>query len=321
MRTITRLSAAACLLAGAAAAQDFPEREVTILVNYGAGGSVDRTARSVQPFLPEALGQGVVVENIGGAGGKVGLAEYMEREADGYTILSAFAPATTYVKHTSPGLFEMDDLAIINVQWVDPAILVAREDTGWTSLSDMIEDVRANPGGYAFGSSGRGSVGPILSRALFDALELDVKLVPYSGGGDARRAFASGETAMTAAGAEGADAIKDEAVPLALFWPERIKAWPEAPTVAEALEGTDVEAPVGGAYRFFAVHSDLKEQHPKRFDALVEAFRQVHENPDFQATAKQAGVGTDWTGPEEGQRLIEEVDARFSEILAAQDDG
>lgn len=321
IRTL-RLTAAACLFAGAAAAQDFPEREVKILVNYGAGGSVDRTARSVQPFLPDALGESVIVENVGGAGGKVGLAEYMETEPDGHTILAAFAPATTYVKHTTPGLFEMDDLAVVNVQWTDPAILLAHKDTGWASLSDMIEAARANPGDYAFGSSGRGSVGPVLTRALFDALDLDVKLVPYKGGGNTRRAFAAGEVDLTAAGAGGALAIRDEAVPLAVFWPERIESWPDAPPVNEALEGYDAEVPIGGAYRFFAVHSEVKERHPERFDALVEAFRRtVEENPDFRAAAEEAGVGTDWTGPEEGQRLIEEVDARFSKILAEEDDG
>lgn len=322
MKRLLAIAGAAVLAAGGALAEEFPDRELTILVNYGAGGSVDRTARSVQPFLPDALGQGVVVQNIGGAGGRVGLAEYMETEPDGYTILAAFAPATTYVKHTTPGLFEMDDLAVINVQWVDPAILLAHEDTGWTSLQDMIDDVRANPGEYAFGSSGRGSVGPVLTRALFDALGLEVKSVPYRGGGATRRAFASGEVDLTAAGAGGALSVKDASVPLAVFWPDRIDSWPEAPPVNEALEGTGVEAPLGGAYRFFAVHSALKENHPERFETLVEAFRQVvEENEAFRAAAQEGGVGTMWTGPEEGQALIEEVDQRFSELLAAEDEG
>jgi len=120
-RQFSALTAATAFSLGSttALAQSFPEKEVTILVNYGAGGAVDRTARSVQPFLPTALGQNVIVENIGGAGGKTGLKAFLEREADGYTILTAFAPATTYGKFTTPGLFEMDDLAIINVQWTD----------------------------------------------------------------------------------------------------------------------------------------------------------------------------------------------------------
>jgi len=314
---ITAIVAAALLAGGAVMAQDYPEREVELLVNYGSGGSVDRMARSVQPFLPDALGAGVIVENIGGAGGKVGLGQFMEREADGYTVLTAFAPATTYVKHTTPGMFEMDDLAIINVQWIDPAVLMATTATGWTTLAEMIEAIRAAPGKYTFGSSGPGSVGPVLTEALFSALDLDVKIVPYSGGGEARRAFLSGEVDLTAAGVEGADAVKDAAVPLALFWEDTDPAWPEAPTIATALQGYDVEAPVGGAYRFFAVKSEMKETHPERFDALVEAFRAtVQDNPAFKSAADAAGVGSLWTGPEEGQAMIERADTYFAKLLA-----
>lgn len=317
---ITTLISAALLVGTQAAAQTFPEREVELLVNYGSGGSVDRLARSVQPFLPDALGKGVIVENIGGAGGKVGLAQFMEREADGYTVLTAFAPATTYVKHTTPGMFEMDDLAVINVQWIDPAVLMASSASGWTTLREMIEAIRAEPGKYTFGSSGAGSVGPVLTKALFSSLDLDVKFVPYSGGGEARRAFLSGEVDLTAAGVEGADSVKDVAVPLALFWEETSPAWPEAPLIQTALEGYDVEAPLGGAYRFFAVKSELKEKHPERFDALVEAFRAtVQDNPEFKAAADEAGVGSLWTGPEDGQAMIERADTYFTKLMAAED--
>lgn len=309
---------AALVLGPVVQAQDYPDGEVTLLVNYGAGGAVDRTARSVQPYLPDALGAGVIVENVGGAGGKVGLAKFLAGKPDGQTVLTAFAPATTYVKHTTPGMFEMDDLAVINVQWIDPAILLANKSTGWTSLSDMIEAVRANPGDYSFGSSGQGSVGPVLSEALFDALDLEVKNVPYSGGGDARRAFASGEVNLTAAGAEGALAMQDEAVPLAVFWREPVASWPDAPTIEDALEGYDVEPPIGGAYRFFAVHAEFKETQPEKFATLVEAFRKVvQESDDFLATAEKSGIGTMWTGPEEGQTMIEEVDAYFADLLAS----
>lgn len=314
---IATIIGAAFLVGTQATAQSFPERKVELLVNYGSGGSVDRMARSVQPFLPDALGAGVIVENIGGAGGKVGLGQFMEREADGYTVLTAFAPATTYVKHTTPGMFEMDDLAVINVQWIDPAVLMASTETGWTTLGEMIEAIRAAPGEYTFGSSGPGSVGPVLTEALFSSLDLDVKIVPYSGGGASRRAFLSGEVDLTAAGVQGADSVKDAAVPLALFWDETSPAWPEAPTIVTALEGYDVEAPVGGAYRFFAVKSELKEQYPERFDALVEAFRKtVQDNPGFKAAADEAGVGTLWTGPEEGQAMIERADVYFTKLLA-----
>lgn len=308
------------LAAPRASASAYPSKELTLFVNYGAGGGVDRTARSVQPFLPEALGQSVIVENMGGAGGKVGLRKFMELPRDGYTVLTAFAPASTYAKFTEPGLFEMDDLAIINVQWTDPAILLAQKDTGWTSIVDMVEYARANPGNVTFGSSGQGSVGPILTRALFRELGLNVKSVPYRGGGATRKAFAGGEVMLTAAGAGGATSIKDSAVPLGLFADAGTAPdWPEAPAINQALEPLGVTVPEGGAYRFFAVHSDVKKNHPDRFATLVSAFEAtVTGNPAFKEAAAKSGVGTDWLGHEASQALIEDVDARFTAILRSE---
>ena len=66
---------------------DYPEKEIKVIVNYGAGGGVDRTARSLQKFLPSQFGKSVVVENHKGAGGKIGLKKFMKEPRDGYTIL------------------------------------------------------------------------------------------------------------------------------------------------------------------------------------------------------------------------------------------
>ena len=298
-RQFGTFTATAALLASASPlfAQSFPSKEITLLVNYGAGGAVDRTARAIQPFLPEALGQNVIVENIGGAGGKTGLKKFMEAERDGYTILTAFAPATTYAKFTDPDIFSLSDLAIINVMWTDPAILLAQKDAGWTSLADMIAYAKANPGKVTFGSSGKG--------------------------GAARKAFASGEIQLTAAGAGGATSIKDDAVVLGLFSDAGTAPdWPDAPSINAELAAMNVSVPEGGAYRFFAVHSDVKKNHPERFETLVKAFEEtINNNQAFKDAAAKSGVGTDWQGAEAAQSLIEEVDARFTKILQDEADG
>lgn len=307
-------SALIALAAHPAAAQSaYPERDVRILVNYGAGGSVDRMARSVQSGLADALGQGVTVENVGGAAGKVGLQKFMDMEPDGYTILAAFAPATTVVKNDDPSIFSMDDLAIINVQWVDPAILLARKDTGWTSLEDMIDAAKADPGSLTMASSGKGSVGTILAEELFEAADIDVKMVPYRGGGAARKAIMGGETQMTAAGAAGATAAAEATIPLGVFWHEGVESWPDAEPINGMIDGLTV--PEGGAYRFFAVPAAFRDNDPEGFARLVAAFEEVTASEAFRANAAETGVGTDWTGPEEGQALIEEVDAQFTGLL------
>jgi len=311
------MALATAVTVGTAKADDFPSKELTIIVNYGEGGAVDRTARSVQKFLPDALGQSVLVENVGGAGGKLGIEKFMAAERDGYTILTAFAPATTIVESKAPDAFKTSDLAIINMQWADPAIIVAHKDTGWTSLDDMIEAVRAEPGKYSFGSSGATSVGHLLSDILFKGLDLDIKIVPYKGGGKTRAAFKGGHVDMTAAGAGGALSIKDDAVVLGAFWPDPVAGWPEAKPLNELLTAHDMSVPEGGAYRFHAVHADVKANHPERFEALVAAFEEVTtKNADFTAFVEETKVGAEWTGPDGSTELLKTVDEIFKGIIA-----
>lgn len=304
------------LAAGGASAQQFPEKPVTIMVNYGAGGGVDMTARSVQRFLPEALGQPVQVENYPGAGGKIGLIKFMEAPRDGYTILTAFAPATTYVRSQDPSIFENDDFAIINMQWSDEVVLVATKETGWTNLDDMIKAVRAEPGKYSFGSSGPGSAGPIMAEMLFEALDLDVKIVPYAGGGQTRAAIQGGHVHMTAGGNSGMVPVADSTNMIGVFWDKPVPEWPGGLTVNEQIAPLGLELPTAAAFRFHAVHREVKENYPDRFEALVEAFRKTTlENDAFKEFADGASIRREWHGPEASQKMIDEVDARFFEIM------
>ena len=308
--------AIAVLFTSSVQAEDFPSKEIKIIVNYGAGGSVDRTARSMQRFLPDALGQSVVVENVGGAGGKIGLKKYMKAPRDGYTILTSFAPATTYVAATAPDVFKADDIDIINVQWIDPGVIVAHKNTGWKTLDDMIKAVRANPGKHTFASSGKTSVGHVLTIDLFKKLGLDVKIVPYKGGGKTRAAFISGETDITAAGLRGMLKAKDASVPLGLYWNSSVDAWPQAIPINDLLKSEGITAEIGGAYRFHAVHSDVRKNFPDRYKKLVEAFKiTTTENKDFIAFADKTKVGRDWIGPDASEALIEKVDASFTKMF------
>jgi tripartite-type tricarboxylate transporter receptor subunit TctC len=297
---------------------DYPEKEIKVIVNYGAGGGVDRTARSLQKFLPSQFGKSVIVENHKGAGGKIGLKKFMKEPRDGYTILTAFAPATTYVKFKDPSVFNTDDLDIINIQWIDPAIIIARKDTGWKNIDDMIKAVKANPGKYTFGSSGKGSVGPVLSRVLFKKLGLDIKIVPYKGGGKTRKAFIAGEVHMTAAGSGGALKAKKHSVVLGAFMDGSVPGWDKARPINKVLKqyGYKTKVPYGGAYRFHAVHKDVKTKYPKRYKKIVQAYKKTtRSNKDFIAFADKTKVGRSWLGPKKSNKLYRKVDKEFTDIM------
>ena len=140
--------------------------------------------------------------------------------------------------------------------------------------------------------------------------------MPYKGGGKTRAAFKGGHVHMTAAGAGGALKIKDDAIVLGAFWPGAVANWPNAKPLNGLLKKYNVSVPEGGAYRFHAVHRDVKDKHPGRFAKLVEAYKQVTTtDPGFKEFMKKTKVGGDWFGPEKSQELIAEVDRKFTDIL------
>jgi len=291
----------------------FPSKEVTVIANYKAGGAIGQTALSVKQALPDVLDQSVVLEHVDGAGGARGIKAFLQEPADGYTILTSFVPATTFVAANSPELFRPDDLAIINVQWTDPAALIGHKKHGWLNAAEMLAAIKAEPGKYTFGSSGASSVGHVLSMDLFEKLGLEVRVIPYKGGGATRAAFKGGEVDLTAAGIEGALGVKEVSGPVGLFWEESVDVWPEAEPLTDVISDVDVE--IGGAYRFHAVHADVKEEHPERFAALVEAFRSMTESKPFEETTEKLGVGNDWVGPDRSEEIIQDANKRFEELF------
>lgn len=300
----------------APAGAEYPEKEVRIIVNYGVGGGVDRTGRSIQRFLPDALGVSVLVENHKGAGGKIGFKQYMKQKKDMYNILCAFIPALTNVGVKNPGLVNLNDLAFINVQWSDPALLVAHKDAPFNTLKEMIEEVKKNPGKYSFSIGGKGAVGYLLSDMMFKELGLKINMVPYKGGGKARAAIQGGHVQLTAAGAGTMLSIKEEVKPLALFWDKPNKEWPGAVLANSVLKEYNVQIPSGAAYRFFAVTAEAKKKYPEDFKKLVEAFKKTTtENKGFIEFCDKTKVGRAWNGPEKSTEILTQAHKRFDKIL------
>lgn len=295
---------------------EYPEKEVKITVNYGVGGGVDRTARSIQRFLPEALGKSVLVENHKGAGGKIGYKHYLKQKKDMYNVLCAFLPSLTYVGVTNPGLVNLDDLAFINVQWSDPAIIVAHKDAPFNTLEEMIEEVKKNPGKYSFSIPGKGAAGYLLSDMMFKKLGLKVNMVPYPSGGKSRAAIQGGHVQLTGAGAGTMMSVKDVVKPLAIYWDKELPDWPGVVSANSVLKKYNVEIPNAAVYRFFAVTAEAKKNYPEEFDKLVEAFKKTTtENPDFIEFTDKGKVGRDWYGPEKTTEIITQAHQYFDKIL------
>jgi tripartite-type tricarboxylate transporter receptor subunit TctC len=291
------------------------EEKLNIIVPLGIGGALDRFARTAEQFLPNSIDAKVEVENFSPKKGEDGYQAFLDRPADGKTILAWFEPSAAAYE---PGM-SLDDLAIINVQEIEAPILAARSDLGWTNLQEMIQAIRARPESYRFGVGGTAGGGPLLTNALFSNLDIKIHLASYTSGGKARKAVAKGEADFTAGSLNAIRKLGETITPLAVFAPRRQRAWPEVPTIREALGAERDEAVHGAVYRFFAIRKAFAESNPEGFAQLVEAFRRMtRDDPAFQAHSKEQGVGARWFGPKDSTALIRRSHQQYTNLISQQ---
>jgi tripartite-type tricarboxylate transporter receptor subunit TctC len=182
-------------LSGTAFAQDWPARPVTMIVPYAAGGPVDTVGRIMAQGLSEALGQQVIIENIGGAGGMTGANRVAKAAPDGYTLLLGGSATMT----TVPALYgkkalynPLTDFEHV-IQFADSArILIARKDFPANSLKEFVAYARANVDKLQYGSSGTGAGAHICALLLDQAMGVKITHVPYRGSGPAMQDLLGG---------------------------------------------------------------------------------------------------------------------------------
>ncbi len=239
VRAVSRCGATAMLLAASttALAQDYPSRQVRLIVPFAAGGPADIYARAVGAQLQTALGQAFVIENRPGAGAIVGTDAAAKSAPDGYTLLvmSNAQTVNESLFATKPYQLMRDFVAVAPIN-ASELLLVAHPSAGLNSVADLLAQAKAKPGGLNYASSGPGT--PYhMAGELFKAMAgVDVVHVPYKGSGEARTGILSGQVqvmfdAITTM-AEQAQAGKVKA--LATTGKARSAILPNVPTVAES---------------------------------------------------------------------------------------
>jgi len=287
---------------------------IDIIVPLGSGGALDRFARTAERFLPNVIDADVTVKNFSPKRGEDGYRAFMEGPKDGSTILAWFEPAAAVY---GSGM-SIDDLAIINVQEIEPPILAARRDLGWKNLDDMIKAIRKEPSRFRFSLGSPNGGGPLLTSALLEKLDLEIRPAIYPSGGKARKAIIDGSADFTAGSLSAIRKLGEEVTPLAVFAPRRLRAWPDVPTISEALGTNSKHAVHGAVYRFFAVHKSFAEDEPEAFADLVEAFRRmVEEDEGFRSNSLERGAGALWLGPEDSTSLIQRSHQYFNRLISA----
>jgi len=178
---------ASVLALAPAAAQDFPTRPVTLVIPFAAGGSTDLVGRLIAERMSAELGQPVVVENKGGAGGNLGAAQVAKATPDGYTILMG----TVATHALNPTLYKkmpydpVTSFAPVSLLAIVPNVLVVNPDFPAKTTEELIALLKKEPGKYSYASSGNGT--PLhLSGELFKSMAgVDMQHIPYQGAGPA----------------------------------------------------------------------------------------------------------------------------------------
>ncbi|MEZ5935288.1 MAG: tripartite tricarboxylate transporter substrate-binding protein [Alphaproteobacteria bacterium] len=304
-RTFLQLTAA-----GALAATPLPAMaatDLTFIVPLGSGGALDKLARRVAKYLPDVSGYSVNVENRLIKGDSDGYQDFLKRPADGSTVLVWFEPAAA----TYEGNFHLDDLAVINVQEIEPPILAARSDLGWTTLAEVAAEAGKRPNEIRIGA-GKAGGHLMATRRQFAELGIKIREVDYASGGKARKGLLAGEVELTVGSLKAIRDLGELVTPLAIMAPRRLRLWPEIPTIVEAVRFAKAKPVFGSAYRFFAVRREVKETKPEVFAKLTEAFRRL--TLDHEPFREASDGDMQWFGPADSSSLVARAHAHFLDL-------
>ncbi len=235
LRGLAALAMAACI-PGAAIADTWPSKPVRLIVTFVPGGGADIVGRYVAKHLSDALGQPVIVENKAGAGGLVGVQAGLASPADGYTFVLISSSYTV-----NPSLYKIkfdpvNDITPVVQVSKGPLLVVVNPKLPASNLKELVALGKAKPGVLNYASSGQGSLLHLAAAQFADEADIEMRHVPYKGGGAALTDLVGGQVdlyfAATASALPLVKAGKLRA--LAVTTEDRIPALPQVPTIAES---------------------------------------------------------------------------------------
>ena len=242
---LTALIAAVSAGAAPAAAQTYPSRPITLVVPFPPGGSATIIARIIADKMSEVLGQQIVVDNRGGAGGSIAARQVAKSAPDGATLLLAFTGtlAVSPLIFANVGYDPRKDFAAIGLIGMAPSVLAVHPSVPARSVADLIGIAKAEPGKIQYGSPGIGTTNHLAGELLAAMTGIKITHIPYKGTGPAITDLLGGHIAMmfapipAAHGNVSAGALRA----LGVTSLKRSSLWPDIPTVAETgLPGFEV---------------------------------------------------------------------------------
>jgi tripartite-type tricarboxylate transporter receptor subunit TctC len=315
MQGLTRIFAAAvfALFAGTALAA-YPERPITLIVPWGAGGGTDAVARFFASYLEKDLNQPINVVNRTGGNGVVGHSAIAQAAPDGYTFGLITVEISMMhwqgVTELTPASYQ--PLALVNA---DPAGFQVRADAPYKTVKDVIDAIKANPGKLKASGTGQGGIWQLAIAGLLSDLKVDpasVPWVPSNGAAPGLQDLVAGGVDIVPCSIPEARALIDagKVKSLAIFDDKAPALYPKLPTIKEATGSNWKTA----AWRGFA----MPKGTPKDVvDKLTNAIQKAYESKEYKDFLTQRGFGAEWARQDEFAKYMAKGDADMGKVMKA----
>ncbi len=296
------------------AQSDYPNKPIRLIVPFPAGGSTDIVGRVVAQKLSERLGQQVVVDNRGGAGGTIGTDAAAKAAPDGYTLTIG----TTSTHAVAAGAYSKlsyhpsKDFAPVSLVAITPYLLVVNPQVKANNLREFVALAKTMPGKMNYASAGNGSTTHLAMEMLKDAAQIDLQHIPYKGNGPADLALLANEV-QGVFGSMPALLQHTKAGklrPLAVGTSQRSPALPDVPTVAE------LGYPGFEAALWLGVLAPAGTPKPI-IDRLHKELAAITPTSDFKLAMERNGADALGNTPEQFARLIADESARYIKVVKA----
>lgn len=325
-RHATIAASAAVILLGATAcggteaeggsAEDYPSEPLSIMVPASPGGGYDQLARSVQQSLTESglVEDNIQVYNVPGAGGTAGLTQFVsEHEGDPHQLMAMGLVLVGSQKTTAAPVTVEGDATPVAELASEYITFVVREDSPFTSLSDFVEKIKADPASVNIGGSSSGSIEHVVMGTLAEAIGVDpteLNYVPYESGGEQTTSLLSGDTDITITGISETKAQLDsgEMRALVVTSDEPIEGV-DAPTFLE--EGYD-ESLVVANWRGLLAPPGITDEEQA---AIVDLLDQMRESPEWTEILETRGWDDTFKGGEEFETHLQSESDRMEQAL------
>ena len=309
----TVVSAAFPAISSAASAQDYPARQVRVIVPFAPGGPPDAAARLIGQKLSESLGKQFYVENLAGASGNIGTGQAAKAEPDGYTVL-----VTVNNLVINPSLFETVPYnPYQNFEPVTQAVsyssaLVVNPSVPAKTVAELVALIKANPGKYSYASPGFGTPTHLLGEQLRVALDLDIVHVPYAGSGPATASIVAGHTPIGFVGTAAAGPFTRDGKlrTLAVMSKNASNALPDVPAIAAAgYAGLDGDGWIGVL---------VPAGTPKDLVALLNReIVKIVNSPEMKERFATLGLDPVGSTPEAFTKQMRAEDEKWAKVIRA----